>query len=94
MAQDELTVNIDSDLKASGEALFKSLGMNFSSAVNAFVKEAVTQGRIPFDVGDSDTNYDPDAPIDLEKLRADYKAGRVKSIPLEDVRREAYALHD
>jgi DNA-damage-inducible protein J len=94
MAQDELTLNIDSDLRASGEALFKSLGMDFSSAVNVFVREAVTQGKIPFDVDDSDTDYEPEAPIDLEKLRADYKAGRVKSIPLEVVRREAYALHD
>jgi len=94
MAQDELTVNIDSDLRTSGEALFKSLGMDFSSAVNVFVREAVTQGRIPFAVDDPGIDYDPEAPIDLEQLRADYKAGRVKSIPLEDVRREAYALHD
>jgi DNA-damage-inducible protein J len=49
-AQTDLTVRIDSDLKTSGEALFQSLGMNFSTAVNVFVKQSVRLGKIPFEV--------------------------------------------
>jgi addiction module RelB/DinJ family antitoxin len=52
MAQSELTVRIDDDLRASGETLFRSLGISFSTAVAVFVSHSVKQGRIPFDVGE------------------------------------------
>jgi addiction module RelB/DinJ family antitoxin len=52
MAQTDLTVRIDGDLAASGEALFRSLGTDCSAVFSAMVRAAVRQGRIPFDVGE------------------------------------------
>ena len=55
MAQNQttdVTVRLDNDLKTSGEALFRSLGMNFSTAFNVFVRQSVKQGKIPFEIDD------------------------------------------
>jgi DNA-damage-inducible protein J len=51
MAQTDLTVRMDDDLVASGEALFRSLGTDYTAVFSALVRTAVRQGRIPFDVG-------------------------------------------
>jgi DNA-damage-inducible protein J len=54
MAHDQtenVTIEFDKQLKANGEALFRSLGMNFSTAVNVLVKQAVQLGRIPSEEG-------------------------------------------
>jgi DNA-damage-inducible protein J len=56
--QADLTVRIDNDLKANGEALFRSLGMNFSTAVSVFVRQSLKQGKIPFDVDDAPEPHD------------------------------------
>lgn len=44
----QLNIRIDDKLKEQGEKLFNTLGMNFSSAVNIFVSQAVREGGIPF----------------------------------------------
>ena len=58
MAQDQMvdvTVQLDRDLKEGGDALFRSLGVNFSVAMNALLKQAVQQGKIPVEIdGETD----------------------------------------
>ena len=46
----QLNITIDDDLKEQGEILFKALGLNFSSAVNAFVSQAVRKQAMPFNL--------------------------------------------
>ena len=46
----QVNIRMDDDLKKQGEKLFNTLGMNFSSAVNIFVSQAVRQGGIPFEI--------------------------------------------
>ena len=41
---------MDSDLKTQAEALFGELGMNITTAFNIFVRQAVREGKIPFDI--------------------------------------------
>jgi len=52
----QVNIRIDDNLKEQGEKLFKSLGMNFSSAVSIFISQAVRQGAIPFEIT---TRIDP-----------------------------------
>ena len=54
MAQTDLTVSIDKDLKESGEALLRNLGVSWSAAFSAFVSYSVKQGRIPFEINGSE----------------------------------------
>lgn len=45
-----LTIPIDPELKAQAKALFEELGLNMSSACNIFLRQAVREGRIPFEI--------------------------------------------
>ena len=46
----QVNIRIDDKLKAQGDELFKALGMNFSTAVNVFVTQAVRVRGLPFDI--------------------------------------------
>ena len=41
---------MDAELKAQADALFGELGMNITTAFNIFVRQALREGRIPFDI--------------------------------------------
>lgn len=43
-----ITVRIDDDLKMQAEELFRDLGMNLSTAVTAFIRQAVREQALPF----------------------------------------------
>ena len=45
-----ISIRMDSDLKTQAEALFGELGMNITTAFNIFVRQAVREGKIPFDI--------------------------------------------
>lgn len=44
----QVNIRIDDTLKEQGEKLFHALGLNFSTAVSAFVSQAVREGGMPF----------------------------------------------
>lgn len=44
-------IKIDPSLKAEAQVLFESMGLNLSTAVNMFLRQAVREGAIPFRVG-------------------------------------------
>jgi DNA-damage-inducible protein J len=46
----QVNIRIDDAVKEQAERLFSDLGMNFSTAVNVFVKQSVRQGGLPFAV--------------------------------------------
>ena len=41
---------IDSELKAQADTLFAQLGMNMTTAFNIFLRQAVREGCIPFNI--------------------------------------------
>jgi DNA-damage-inducible protein J len=45
-----LNIKIDRDLKAQADALFNKMGMNLTTAVNVFVRQAVQEQAIPFKI--------------------------------------------
>ena len=50
MATTNISIRMDSDLKAQAEALFSELGMNLSTAFNVFVRQSLRDGGIPFEI--------------------------------------------
>lgn len=56
----QVSFRIDDQLKADGERLFKSMGMNMSVAITVFIQQSLQRGKLPFEVvGDpfySDSN--------------------------------------
>lgn len=48
MATANINVRVDETLKKSAETLFEEIGMNMSTAINIFLKQAVRENGIPF----------------------------------------------
>jgi addiction module RelB/DinJ family antitoxin len=45
-----LNIRIDRNLKAEADQVFNELGMNLTTAITVFVKQAVRQKKIPFEI--------------------------------------------
>jgi addiction module RelB/DinJ family antitoxin len=82
MAQTDLTVSIDSDLKASAEAFFRGYGFSMSTGINALLRDAVEHGKMPIDEPDDEIWN----PAEILQASADYKAGRIKAYSLEEIK--------
>ena len=50
MATTNINVRVDADLKKNAEKLFNDLGLNMSVAVTMFLKSAISNDGIPFEV--------------------------------------------
>jgi DNA-damage-inducible protein J len=48
-----VTIRLDREVKENAEKLFGEFGLNLSTAVNVFVRQALRQGKFPFEI------YDP-----------------------------------
>jgi len=45
-----LSIRIDSELKNEADKVFNALGMNLTTAITVFVRQAVLQKKIPFEI--------------------------------------------
>ena len=45
-----VTLRVDEDLKKQADALFSELGLNLTTAFNIFLRQAVREQQIPFQV--------------------------------------------
>lgn len=50
MKTTSVNVRVSEDLKTSADELFKSLGLNMTTAVNMFLVQAVQTNSIPFEI--------------------------------------------
>lgn len=48
--QTNLNIRTDAEVKAAAEHIFEQLGLNMSTAVNIFLRQAIRQGGLPFEV--------------------------------------------
>ena len=53
-----ICIRVDTELKAQAETLFNELGMNLTTAVTVFLRQAVRESRIPFEIK-WDSEYRP-----------------------------------
>lgn len=45
-----LTINMDPEVKEQGRELFEQLGMDYSTAVNLFIRQSLREKAIPFNI--------------------------------------------
>ena len=69
-----VTIRLDREIKEQAESLFNDLGMNLSTAFNIFARQALRQGRIPFEI--YDPFYGEKNQAELSRRIADAEAGR------------------
>lgn len=67
-----ISIRMDSDLKAQADALFGEFGMNLSTAFNIFVRQSLREGRIPFDISLNQPNKETIAAmLEAERIAKD-----------------------
>jgi len=50
MESTNLNIRIEKDVKIKAEKLFDALGLNMTSAVNIFLRQAIRENGIPFEI--------------------------------------------
>lgn len=50
METTNLNIRVDKDIKAAAEDMFEALGMTMSTAVNIFLRQAIRENGIPFEI--------------------------------------------
>ena len=48
MSTSNMSIRIDSDVKAKAQALFSALGIDMTTAINIFLRQAIQHQGIPF----------------------------------------------
>ena len=67
-----ISIRMDSSLKAQADILFEELGMNMSTAFNIFVRQAIREGRIPFEISINQPNKETIAAmLEAERIAKD-----------------------
>jgi len=69
-----VTIRLDREIKEQAERMFNDFGMNLSTAFNIFARQALRQGKIPFEI--YDPFYGARNQEKLSRRIADIEAGR------------------
>ena len=57
MATKQVTFRIDEELKKEAETVFEEMGISMTTALNAFVKATVREGKMPFELVSDEYAY-------------------------------------
>jgi DNA-damage-inducible protein J len=80
-----VNIRMDEELKKQAEQLFTDLGMNMTTAVNVFIRQAVNYGGIPFEIVRKDDFYNEYNQQILKKSIRQLEAKKGKSHELIEV---------
>ena len=86
-----INVNVPSDVKEEATNLFNSLGLNMTTAINMFLKRAIFEGGIPFDVKRQPTKEFAEALKELDYMEThpeEYKVYHNVDKMFEDILNE------
>lgn len=77
MANTNINIRMDSDLKRQFEAFCADMGMTMTTAFNVFARKAVRENRIPFEVsGDLPNAETAEAIREVQHMKADLTIGK------------------
>ena len=68
MANVNVTIRMDEELKARADELFSDLGLSLSAAITIFAKQAIREQRIPFEITRAATSVQAADDGAVEKL--------------------------
>lgn len=87
MAQTTVSIRMDEDLKKQFDAFCSDIGMSMTTAICVFVKKAVRERRIPFDItADNNPFYSAENIQRLRKSIAQMEktGGTIHEVNLDD----------
>jgi DNA-damage-inducible protein J len=68
MANSNINIRIDSETKVQAQELFSSLGLDMSTAVNIFIRQALSYGGIPFSIRQTRYNSETETAIEVARV--------------------------
>ena len=72
MASVNVTIRMDEDIKHQADDLFSDLGMSLSGAITVFIKQAIRQQAIPFNISRDIPNRETlEAIEEVQRLKND-----------------------
>lgn len=81
MAKVSTNISIDADIKAKAQELFADFGMDLSTAINVFLRQAIRENAIPFSIQREQPNKETiEAFEEGERLLKDPNAPRFSSV--------------
>ena len=82
-----LNIRIDRSIKEQAELFFAELGMSISTAVSVFMRQALRQGKIPFEISLTEEQYSKI--FNTEALRqsiSEAASGKLITMTLDELR--------
>ena len=79
MATAVLQTRIDTEMKTEAESLFESLGLDITTAIRLFLKQAINQQRIPFGIIPPKYDFSEETLDAIEEAKHISKDSSVKS---------------
>ena len=77
MANTSMNIRMDPDVKAKAQQLFASLGMDMTTAVNIFLRQAIRYNGFPFEIrADIPNSETLEALKEVEHMKADKNVGK------------------
>jgi len=85
MATKQVTFRIDEELKKEAETVFEEMGINMTTALNAFLKATVREGKIPFELVSDEYAHRKMAREKLQESLSESAKDDAKWLSQEDV---------
>lgn len=77
MANTNINIRMDADLKRQFEAFCADIGMTMTTAINVFARKTVRENRIPFEIsGDTPNAETVEAIREVKRMKADPSMGK------------------
>lgn len=77
MAKVSTNVSIDADIKKQAQELFAELGMDLSTAINIFIRQALRQHSIPFEITADNPNQETrEAIAEVQRMKNNPAIGK------------------
>lgn len=84
-----IQVRVDSDTKKAAASLFEALGMDLSTAIRSFLKKAIAEGGMPFDMHLDESTLRAMAAV--RSMRETSKANGNDEMTLDEINQEIAA---
>jgi DNA-damage-inducible protein J len=83
MTNVNINIRTDSDVKQRAQKLFESLGLDMTTAVNMFLRQAINKNTLPFDILPIDAHIQRKTPV-LGSMKGKIVLAEDFDAPLDD----------
>lgn len=85
MAQTNVNIRMDEDLKKQFDDFCQNTGMTMTTAICIFVKKVVAEQKIPFEITANDPIYSPESVANIKAISKEMDEGKYYELDLDEV---------